>query len=200
MRYKVGDRVRIVSERVRGMSTGGGMDRWLGRIMTISEIVESSNYPYRMEEDGGTWAWHDDMIAGLAEPELTAAEVLRISNEICQTYSDDGRNCDMDCPFCKGMSCREWMANHPTEAISICDRWKADHEKKEPEIETVDICRIIEILPDGSKYCVREEDIKPDPELPYGSERLAVEEMLKSYCMEHKGQFIAVQEVVSRVK
>ena len=84
--------------------------------------------------------------------------------------------------------------------VEICQRWKSDHEKKEPEIETVDICRIIEVLPDGRKRCVHEEDIKPDPELPFGSEQIAVEETLKHYCMEHDGEFIAVHEVVSRVK
>ena len=78
---------------------------------------------------------------------------------------------------------------------------KADHEKKPPQIETVDICRIIEILPDGRKRCVHEEDIKPDPDLPFGGgEREAVEEMLKTYCMEHEGVYRAVHEVISRVK
>ena len=83
--------------------------------------------------------------------------------------------------------------------IEICQQWKSDHEKKEPEIETVDICRVIEILPDGRKRCVHEEDIKS--ELPFGGdERQKVEEMLKKYCMDHDGNFIAVHEVVSRVK
>lgn len=79
-------------------------------------------------------------------------------------------------------------------------QWKADHEKKEPEIETVDICRIIEIQPDGRKRCVHEEDIS-DGELMYSGD--AVEKcryILKNYCMEHDGEFIAVHEVVSRVK
>ena len=80
-------------------------------------------------------------------------------------------------------------------------KWKANREKKEPEIETVDICRIIEILPDGRKRCVHEEDIKPDSDFPFGgNECEAVEEILKSYCMEHEGKFIAVHEVISRVK
>ena len=47
---------------------------------------------------------------------------------------------------------------------------------------------------------MHEEDIKPDPELPYGSEDISVHEILKRYCMEHDGEYIAVHEVVSRVK
>ncbi|MFW5646128.1 MAG: hypothetical protein ACOCMX_02410 [Acetivibrio ethanolgignens] len=87
-----------------------------------------------------------------------------------------------------------------SELVDLVNQWKADHEKKEPEIETVDICRIIEIMPDGKKRCVHEEDIKAEPELPYGNEQIAVHEILKRYCMEHDGDFIAVHEVVSRVK
>lgn len=88
----------------------------------------------------------------------------------------------------------------PRTIIDMCEQWKADHEKKEPEIETVDICRIIEILPDGRKRCVHEEGIEADPELPYGGEQLAVEQILKHYCMEHDGEYIAVHAVVSRLK
>ena len=86
------------------------------------------------------------------------------------------------------------------EVVRKIAQWKYAHEKKEPEIETVDICRIIEIQPDGRKRCVYEEDIKPDPDLPYGSEMDSVNDILKRYCMEHEGEFIAVHEVVSRVR
>lgn len=88
----------------------------------------------------------------------------------------------------------------PEKIVEDIVQWKSNHEKKKMEIETVDICRIIEIQPDGRKRCVYEEDIKPDPDLPYGSEQIAVEEILKRYCMEHEGEFIAVHEVISRVK
>ena len=88
----------------------------------------------------------------------------------------------------------------PDEIVSKIAKWKANHEKKPPQIETVDICRIQEILPDGRKRCVHEEDIKPDPDLPYGGERLAAEDILRRYCMEHEGVYRAVHEVISRVK
>ena len=89
---------------------------------------------------------------------------------------------------------------NPEKIVEILAQWKANHEKKEPEIETVDICRIIEIQPDGKKRCVHEEDIS-DGELMYSGD--AVENcryILKNYCKEHDGEFIAVHEVVSRVK
>ena len=125
--------------------------------------------------------------------ELTAEEVIEwfrdyyISNEFTKLFGDY-----------YSMSCLTSKFS-PAEIVSKIVQWKSDHEKKEPEIETVDICRIIEILPDGRKRCVHEEDIKS--ELPFGGdERQKVEEMLKKYCMEHDGNFIAVHEVLSRVK
>lgn len=149
-------------------------------------------------------AWSDKTdgvteFSDLILPELTAEEFLQVINDICNTYSNCSSDCKKECPFCKGY-CKEWMAKHPKDTIEICAQWKSNNEKKEPEIETVDICRIIEIQPDGRKRCVHEEDIS-DGELMYSGD--AVENcryILKNYCKEHDGEFIAVHEVVSRVK
>ena len=133
-------------------------------------------------------------------PELTAKEVLEICGEICKEYSNEGSNCKHECPFAfHGMKCRLYMTNNPDKTIEACAQWKSDHEKKEPEIETVDVCRIIEVMPDGRKRCVHEEDIVS--ELAFGGDECdIVHNTLKRYCMEHEGEFIAVHEVVSRVK
>ena len=135
-------------------------------------------------------------------PEMTAEELLNILNEIIHCGV---RRCD-ECPLAENGEtlCTDDVGgvkiSNPDKLISICQQWKANHEKKEPEIETVDICRIIEIQPDGKKRCVHEEDIS-DGELMYSGD--AVENcryILKNYCKEHDGDFIAVHEVVSRVK
>ena len=42
MKYKVGDRVRIVSKRTDRMNADGGMDRWLGKIMTVRNAFEKT--------------------------------------------------------------------------------------------------------------------------------------------------------------
>ena len=70
-KYKVGDRVRIVNCRTFQMNDNGGMDKWLGKTMTIKALEGDG---YRMLEDrneyfGDGWYWNDDMIAGLAEPQ-----------------------------------------------------------------------------------------------------------------------------------
>ena len=135
-------------------------------------------------------------------PEMTAEELLNILNEIIHCGV---RRCD-ECPLAENGEtlCTDDAGgvkiSNPDKLISICQQWKYEHEKKEPEIETVDICRIIEIQPDGKKRCVHEEDIS-DGELMYSGD--AVEKcryILKNYCMEHDGEFIAVHEVVSSVK
>ena len=60
MKYKIGDRVRIVSDRSYGMF--GKMNEYLGTVMTIEEADTAS---YRMAEDEEKWFWDDDMIEGL---------------------------------------------------------------------------------------------------------------------------------------
>ena len=71
MKYKIGDKVRIVDHRTDNMHHFGKMDKWLGKVMTIRERLLPG---YWMEEDYGEnigfgWCWDDDMISGLAEPE-----------------------------------------------------------------------------------------------------------------------------------
>ncbi len=129
-------------------------------------------------------------------PELTAEEAIKLIGELCKG------SCQK-CPL-HGVEpyeiCENLCYENPEKAVEILAYWKSEHEKKEPEIETVDICRIIEIKPDGNKLCVHEEDIS-DGELMYSGD--AVENCrytLKNYCKEHDGEFIAVHEVVSRVK
>lgn len=62
MKYKVGDKVRIVKEKTGcNWNSEGHMDKWLGKVMTISDV---NLYTYRMEEDKGRWVWFEGMIEG----------------------------------------------------------------------------------------------------------------------------------------
>ena len=127
--------------------------------------------------------------SGLILPDMTAEEAIKLFGELC-IGSCQG------CPLHRVddyENCFSFCFDNPEKAVELLAQWKSEHEKKEPEIETVDICRIIEIQQDGRKRCVHEETI----EMPI---TLEVEETLKRYCMEHEGEFIAVHEVVSRVK
>lgn len=70
MKYKVGDRVRIVSEWREGcrQASSGEMDKWLGKIMTVRSVGSAF---YKMVEDaleynGDGWWWSENCISGLA--------------------------------------------------------------------------------------------------------------------------------------
>ena len=75
MKYKVGDKVRIVSNKIGsgGWNGEGLMDKWLGKTMTISRCWENNLY-YSMLEDDGSWVWGDSHIKGLAEKETKPKE------------------------------------------------------------------------------------------------------------------------------
>lgn len=66
MKYKVGDKVRIVKNRTVDMNPDGKMDKWLGETVTIA--IVGNNF-YRMKEDGQEWFWYDEMIAKKVEDE-----------------------------------------------------------------------------------------------------------------------------------
>lgn len=71
-KYKVGDKVRIVSKRPQ-RNWNPEMDKHLGKTMTIIKSgINGYGVYYYMEEDRddflGHWRWYEDMIAGLVEP------------------------------------------------------------------------------------------------------------------------------------
>lgn len=142
-------------------------------------------------------AWSDDTkgvteFSDLILPELTAEEAIEWLAQ--HRLDDEYENAfGFASPFDEIIN-EECTAEDIVKGIA---KWKSNHEKKEPEIETVDICRIIEIQPDRRKRCVHEIDLNPDGEMLFKEQ---IEEILKRYCMEHDGEFIAVHGVVSRVK
>lgn len=86
MKYKVGDRVRIVDHRTSGMNGAGYMDKWLGKVMTIRNV---NSFCYHMEEDnddplrpGVGWAWYEEMVVGLAGPEDWTPEEIAYARDM----------------------------------------------------------------------------------------------------------------------
>lgn len=99
-------------------------------------------------------------------PELSAEEVLRICTEICTTAP----NCDV-CPM-QGNCFKNDKCDH-AKVIEICEQWKVDHEKKEPEVEWV-------------FDCFQNSNIKnaPDPVV------VETEEEAKKYCKEMAKKYV----------
>lgn len=130
--------------------------------------------------------------------ELSVEETLSALAEICRC--SDCNTCYLShvCDHRNVLS--SVCADHPEEVIRACQKWVADTESKQLQSETVDVCRIIEIKPDGKKLCVHEEDIS-DGELLFSSDaHEKCRSLLVEYCKAHKGEFIAIHEVVTRIK
>lgn len=99
-KYKVGDKVRIVSERT-AEHWNPQMDKWLGRVMTIRsdeiDYCTMEHFGYKMKEDKSEglygWFWWDDMIAGLANPDRSSlvVEIQFDGNTTRATLIKDGR-------------------------------------------------------------------------------------------------------------
>lgn len=70
-KYKVGDKVRIVSDMPNVDNLNPIMTKWLGKTVTIRNILYGA---YFIEEDIADrppigWCWQEGWISGLAEPE-----------------------------------------------------------------------------------------------------------------------------------
>lgn len=91
MKYKVGDRVRIVDEFLPGSHTGLAMESYRGTIVTIARIGED-HIPscYWIEEDGQTYYWVEKTIAGYAY-KITIEEFFASKDKLsihCETEEE----------------------------------------------------------------------------------------------------------------
>ena len=92
-------------------------------------------------------------------PELTAEEVVPILMEICAGYVEN-HDCE-GCPLSElehiinGNECPFTFKDY-RQVVEICAQWKADHEKKAPEIEWV--YRVFGAENYGEKFFQTEEE------------------------------------------
>ena len=141
--------------------------RWSGKAKLPTEKAFYSGmtihfYDKNVFDDYKHITW-SDRIKGVTEfsdlilPEITADELLNILNEI--THCGD-RRCD-DCPLAekgKTLCTNDYgvIISNPDKLISICQQWKSNHEKKEPEIEWV--YRVFGAENYGEKFFQTEEE------------------------------------------
>ena len=191
MKYKVGDKVKVRSDLKTSVLYGSlyaVAEMIKKKIVTITYVYDGC---YKVVEDD--YAWTDEMLEGLVEDELTAEEAIILRGEMCE-----GRSCSR----CKlsaynngtGITCNELAVKHPERYIEVLKQYKKDHEKKEIEMESVGIVRVIESTGDIKK-CVYEEELT-ERENPMD----AKERVLKEYCQKHAGKFFTVFESICRVK
>lgn len=193
MKYKVGDKVRVVSILKAGEKYGDKkftkcMEKYRGEVVTISKVYCNR---YCIKEDYEGWYWTDEMFEGLAEDELTAEEATKILGEICCEHQ-----C-LKCPIQKAkgeMSCQNFRRDKPEEVLEILKQWKKDHEKKEVETERAIMVRVL-VGNDCNGKCVHEEEVPSGETWEQAQERV-----LKEYCENHEGKYISTICGICRVK
>ena len=190
MKYKVGDKVRVISILKAGEKYGDKkftkcMEKYRGEVVTISKVYCNR---YCIKEDYEGWYWTDEMFEGLVEDELTAEEAIKIQAEMCTSIAC--KDCAINKIRCDSRyGCAEFRLKNPDKVLEIIKQWKKDHEKKEVEVEIVDVIRIIEDT-GNLKRCVHEE--KTD--VVFSEINAEIKRVLKDWCKDHDGNFFAVME------
>jgi hypothetical protein len=197
MKYKVGDKVRVISILKAGEKYGDKkftkcMEKYRGEVVTISKVYCNR---YCIKEDYEGWYWTDEMFEGLAEDKLTAEEAIKIQAEMCRGIVC--KDCAIDrLRYDSHCECAEYRSKNPDKVLEIIKQWKKDHEKKEVEVEFACIVRVIEDT--GSRRrCVYEEDVT---EVKDETFKMSMKRILEEYCKEHDGKFFTVYEEICRVK
>lgn len=190
MRYKVGDKVRVMRDLETAVMYGvlcATYEMLKEKIVTIKSVHDGY---YKVVEDD--YKWTDEMFEGLAD-ELTAEEAIKIQAEICS--STMCKDCKIEkLRYGSYCNCIEFRSKNPEKVIEILKQQKKNHEEKPIEMESVGIVRVIEDTGFRRK-CVYEEELT-ERENPMD----AKERVLKEYCQKHAGKFFTVFESICRVK
>ena len=100
MKYKVGDKVRVRKDIVDNSKYGGElftgeMRQFVGKVVTISELLDDDKYFIR--EDTSEYAWTDEMFEGLANDaikpdyyERSAMQPLEVMQRIMTAEQFEG--------------------------------------------------------------------------------------------------------------
>lgn len=130
----------------------------------------------------------------LLEPELTTEEVL----EWLLIHYDD---CEYVAAFDNDYGLLELLSEKtPKEIVNGIAQWKADHEKKEPEVEYIWAGKILKIGDDGRYSQVTDSGIfDTGCEYQESAEEYMMDE-LKEYCKTHEGEYVTKVFRIGRVK
>ena len=193
MKYKAGDKVKVRSdlkceEYYGGVPFTSEMNRFKGMEFTIARVNNGGDY--KVLETPYTFA--NEMLEPVEE--MSAEEATKILGKICC----ESEVC-AECPIseAKGkMPCQNFRRDKAGEVLEILKQWKADHEKKDVEVEFACIVRVIEDT-GSSKRCVYEEDVT---EVKDETFKMTMKRILEEDCKEHEGKFFTVYEERCRVK
>lgn len=182
MKYKVGDKVRVIKATSGCMGAEGSIG-----VVTDKENtngLRDCRNGFNIElKNGKIWRIGFESVCEPVEEELTAEEAIKILAEMCSVPCGK-------CPISKEkgvFDCRTFRAEYPDKVLEILKQQKKEHEKKEVETEFTWCVLIIEADTHTLKH---EEEVGTD----FKSMDAKKAEILKKYCSEHDGKYYAISE------
>lgn len=181
MRYKVGDKIKIVRATFGCFGAEGKIGVITNKHATYGFVNLKDGFNVDCD-DGHVWRIGFESECELLD-ELTAEEAIKILGEIC---CENELCCGCPISEAKGeMSCRNFQRDKTEEVLEILKQWKKDHEKKEVKVQDKMYCRIV----DGDGSTVYTEAL-PDESIL--NDRMT--EILTKFCSEHDDNYFAVCE------
>ena len=194
MKYKVGDKVRVIKATSGCMGAEGSIGVVTDKKNTDGLLDYRNGFNIELK-NGKIWRIGFESVCEPVEDELTAEEAIRRKCEMCESIS-----CS-ECKFSRlnngeNIFCNKFLEKYPEQVVEILKQWKKDHEKKEVEVEFACIVRVIEDT-GFRRRCVYEEDVT---EVKDETFKMSMKRVLEEYCKEHEGKFFVYCEETCRVK
>lgn len=193
MKYKVGDKIRIVKTMTGCLGVEGEIGTVTNKPSTDGLSCHKDGFNVECS-DGHVWRIGSESECELLD-ELTAEEAIRLRIEMCMEMICE--NCEMSKRSNNmGLSCNDLQEKHPERVIEILKQWKKDHEKKK-EVET-EIVHLIKIMKEegDSTTCICTYEVKEDKD----DIDEKMNELIKQYYEEHGGKIYTKCERICRVK
>lgn len=182
MKYKIGDKVRVIKATSGCMGAEGSIGVVTDKKNTDGLLDYSDGFNIELK-NGKIWRIGFKSVCEPVEEELTAEEAIKIQAEMCSVPC-------RKCPISKergAYECRTFRAEHPDKVLEILKQRKKEHEKKEVEVTQKIYCLVM----DEERKVVHEEEI--------GNSDSCMD-VLKNYCGNHDGKFFSLMEFRYEVK
>lgn len=185
MKYKVGDKVRVIKATSGCMGAEGSIGVVTDKKNTDGLLDYMNGFNIELK-NGKIWRIGFESVCEPVEDELTAEEAIGLKCEMCESIS-----CS-ECKFSKhnngeDIFCNKFLKKYPEQVVEILKQWKKDHEKKEVEVTQKIYCLVV----DEERKVVHEEEI--------GNSDSCMD-VLKNYCENHDGKFFSIEEFRYEVK
>lgn len=182
MKYKIGDKVRVIKATSGCMGAEGSIGVVTDKKSTDGLLDYGDGFNIELK-NGKIWRIGFESVCEPVEEELTAEEAIKIQAEMCSVPC-------RKCPISKergAYECRTFRAEHPDKVLEILKQRKKEHEKKEVEVTQKIYCLVM----DEERKVVHEEEI--------GNSDSCMD-VLKNYCGNHDGKFFSLMEFRYEVK